>query len=110
MLEKELKQLWYRRLAETGYHDIEQEDGSLKAWDSFRFQNKQIEAKREYFLRALDLLNTYSFDNPTHHRIWELHCNGASKRKIEREIMNLTPTYKRSQIGNILTVIAAQII
>ena len=117
---EKLKEIWYQKLADTGFEDAEdtsQSDHPLKNWHSYNFtknsnKNKyeKMDEKRQYYLQATTLIETYSFENPTHKIIWQYHCDGFSKRKIERLIVNLEPSYKREQIGNIINFIASSII
>lgn len=117
---EDLKRIWYAKIKEANpdWRDVETEDGSsLKEWDSHNFSKKSkehihqtMQLTQDYYLRANELLNSYSFDNPTHKRIWELHSSGLSKRKIEPLISNMNPSYKREQIGNIIKIIEGAIV
>ncbi len=114
---EDLKQHWYAQLKDNGFQDAEDTshpDYPLKTWHSFKWRNtpdQKTIATREYYSKAIQVLETYSFDNPTHKIIWELHCEGLSKRKIETFIVknNCNPSYKREQIGNIINIIAGSI-
>lgn len=116
---KELREIWYAKLRESGFKDVEDQDNPdlpLKRNADFEgrpfTQSKiqKIELTREYYIKAMELTATYSFDNPTHKTIWELHCEGYSRRKIEKEISNHIPTYLQAQIGNIIGLIASEIL
>lgn len=113
---KKLTKLWYGKLKESGFDDIEDtrhKDSPLFVWHSLKWQQcspEKVEAIQTYYAQANDLLNTYEFENETHRKIWELHCEGASKRKIERTISSYEKTYKREQIGNIINLIASTIL
>lgn len=109
---RELQAVWYKKLKEQGFEDIEdtsKSDRPLEAWHSLRFQKVvgvQVDMTQAYYYRAKELLNTYQFKNKTHQRVWELHCEGLSKREIAEEIKNLEKTYKRESIGLIIKNIA----
>lgn len=113
---EELKREWYQKLSDTGFIDAEDTthpDQPLKTWHSFKWRKSETHknnSARDYYLKAMELIETYRFDNNTHKVIWELHCEGLSKRKIEVVIVDYTPTYKREQIGNIIKLIASSII
>lgn len=116
---KELTQIWYKKLKEHGFEDIEDTshpESPIKDWHKFkalrRFKNdpNKLHFTTQYYTQAQNLLHTYNFDSPLHKKIWELHCEGFSKRKIEKAIAHFKPTYKREHIGNIIKLIAAEII
>jgi len=102
------------KLEQSGFKDIEdteRDDVPLKAWHNHRFKHIPIErfvATESYYERAKSLLNTFTFKNDTHRKIWELHCQGVSKRKIVEQIKGLTPCYKRSRVGKIITLLAKE--
>lgn len=108
-----LKKIWYRKLEDSGFDDAENTshpDQPLKTWHSFKFKDAlKLTETSTYYLKAIQLVDTYDFDNSTHRKIWELHCEGYSKRKIEKEITECDPTYKRSQIETIINFIASSI-
>lgn len=112
---EDLKRVWYEKLKQDGFDDCEDTshpDQPLKTWHSFKWKNidsSKANLTLEYHLKAKDLLHTYQFDNPTHKIIWEYHCDGKSKRKIEILIIGLSPSYKRQQIENIINFIASSI-
>lgn len=112
---EELKQHWYKQLSDNGFvdaEDVTHPDSPLKTWHSFKWRNtpdNKSSVTRDYYIKAMALVDTYQFDNPTHKTIWELHCEGLSKRKIEVKIKDFTLTYKREQIGNIINIIAGSI-
>lgn len=108
---RKLNKEWSQKLKESGFEDAEDRnhpESPLKTWHSFKWKGSppaQIEATQAYFAKALEILSIYTFENETHRRIWELHCQGFSKRKIETQISKLIPNYKREQIGNIINFI-----
>ena len=109
---KALQKKWYGKLAKQGFEDIEdtnREDKPLKSLHNHRFYLIPVEqrlATESYYEMARQLLNEYKFKNSTHKRIWELHCQGLSRRKIAKHIKDLAPTYNQSRIGEIVLEIA----
>ncbi len=89
---KELQAEWYRKLAATGFEDIEDHrkaDAPLKSWHDHRFKRTHdvtVESTRTYYERASLLLHNGKFRTPTYRRIWELHSAGMSERKIMVEL------------------------
>lgn len=75
---KSLQAKWYKKLADEGFKDIEKEAQSL----SGRFKSKQVEQIQDYYDKASSFLNDYDFRNLKHKRIWDLHTQGLSTRKI----------------------------
>jgi len=112
---KALQKEWDAKLKASGFDDIEdttREDRPLKAWHNFRFKRTPIvqrEATETYIDSAKALLLTYPFKNPTHRRIWELHCEGKSRREIEEAISGFKKTYKHANIQFIINKIAREI-
>lgn len=110
---KQLKTIWDQKLKESGFVDIENTNHPevpLNDWHTLKRKLKditpdQIEATQEYYTKALHLLSSYEFENETHRSIWVLHTAGKSKRKIEKAIKDLSPSYKREQIANIIKII-----
>lgn len=86
---KELQSEWYNKLKDSGFKDIEQEDGNLKIWNSSFFQRRYppdvFIAKASYYRMAEHFLNAYAFSAPIDKLVWELHSNGISYRGIIRE-------------------------
>lgn len=112
---KDLQAEWYTRLQGEGFIDIEdteRPDAPLKTWHSLKWQNvsrETWESTESYFDQAKELLTTREFETPMHRRIWELHCDGLSKRKIEKELSPEADAYKKSSIGIIIQLIASEI-
>lgn len=107
----------YKILAESDFEDIEDTDKSsrlLKAWHSFRFPSIHLSKRQgleDYYRLAGALLHTFQFEKPIHRFIWELHCEGKSKREIETALQESEhePKYKRETILNIIQKIAQEI-
>ncbi len=112
---KKLQKEWYKKLQEEGFIDIEthsHKDTPLTTWHSLKWKNLSLEVMEttlEYNSMARDLLNTHDFQTETHKRIWELHCDGLSKRKIEKILQTTENPYKREAIGLIIKNIASLI-
>lgn len=113
---KRLEREWYETLRQEGFDDAEDSernwggDRPLKSWHSFRFNAplKERDASA-YYDQAKELLNTFEFKSELHRQIWELHCRGFSKRKIEVAIGNHENGVKREMIGIIIQRIRKEI-
>lgn len=87
---KKLKELWYKKLRDSGFTDIEYSNESLKTVkrsDHFTRKRAQtqyggFERKRDYYYLANHFLNEHAFEKELHKVIWEYHTNGISIRKI----------------------------
>lgn len=83
---KELQREWYKKLKDTGFEEIEQEDGNLKLWACHAFKTHynptSAGAKEEYYRLAGHFLYQYTFESEQERLTWELHSQGKSIREI----------------------------
>lgn len=81
-----LQSIWNKKLAKSGFIDIEDSSGRLKFCDSDRFHHPKVvssyETKREYFRMAGHFLHDYVFTSRKERKIWEMHSNAVSYRNI----------------------------
>ena len=83
------KRYWYRKLARSGFHDIEREGPKYKVEaHTARFNTEAVarswHAKTEYYSMAGQFLNNYKFASRLEKIIWEYHTNGISARNIAK--------------------------
>lgn len=109
---REIEKLWYAKLAEDGFQDIEvisKNKRLLKEWDSNFFRNNfdetQYLATKAYYEEAWILLDEYEFENETHKEIWALHCEGITEREIAKKVT----VYKKSMVHYVITLIAKRV-
>src|SRR5215813_13107079 len=86
-----LKAQWYRKLAKSGFEDIEDDKGQLrKDTSKRRMQSRdrsEIEALAEYYRRAEHwLLERPTPWDPRHRDIWALHSEGLSYGVISKRL------------------------
>lgn len=94
MDQKSLKKLtdkWYKKLARSGFNDVESTPDYLKYWDSRKFQDKLtpavFEAHQRYFELASQLLHDASvWETKQDKRIWEGHCQGHTLTVIAKRV------------------------
>lgn len=89
---RELFQKWNQILEDEGFGDAEDFSlpvPALKQWHNLKWKNPsqtlsadRIKDIKRYYDLADKMLETFVFKSPTHRRIWELHCDGLSIRKI----------------------------
>lgn len=96
---KEQQQIWYKKLKDEGFEDIEQDETHLKVWTSSSFyrrvktdgsyidddKNRLFwDTKAEYYRRAGQFLYEYSFECEYDRKVWELHSEGLSCQEISK--------------------------
>lgn len=86
-----LTKVWYKKLKKSGFEDIEQADGKLKEWHSFKFavagQNAvQIYAKTKFYDSAREMLTKHTFETTQDRKIWALYSEGESARGIAKKL------------------------
>ena len=88
---EELRDTWYKKLKDSGFEDIEQDEDTLKRWDSHYFTKRRNltesggwQAKAAYYSMAGRFLNEYKFDTPLEQAVWEYHANGLGRRDISK--------------------------
>lgn len=82
---KTLKAKWDKKLAKSGFQDIEQEDENLKMWAARPFRDiepVQAEAVAEYYRLAGHFFHEYKFESDLERDIWEMHSQGMPLRTI----------------------------
>lgn len=87
---KKLKAVWDKKLAKSGFNDIEQEDENLKTWTTGilkkRTSIEAYKAKETYFQLAGQFLYSHKFDSKEDMLIWKYHSDGLSSREIVKEL------------------------
>lgn len=82
---KKLQNKWYKKLAKTGFQDIEEDHhGSqkLKHYCSnyfwIQYKPERFNARAEYFVAAGHFLYSYKFESELEKRIWLRHSEGET--------------------------------
>lgn len=116
---KKLQAEWYKKLEQSGFEDIEEEDGSLKEraaryaskYNGTYFQAKKgyYESVEEYYRLATQFLHSHRFKNKREKLIWEMHSNGTSIRNIVKELEKRQyPASKRDSVHKVVKGLAAK--
>jgi hypothetical protein len=103
---KQLRELWYAKLRDDGFSDIEADDDRLKKWSSSAHLQHTVEewqAKEAYYNAACSFLLDHTFETELDHVIWEYYANGMSARNITH-VLNDTKVTKTNR-----TTVAAKI-
>ncbi len=90
---KELQDLWYKKLKDDGFKDIETSEYFLK-WpvegqiqqNLHENRSRYNEAKQDYYRLVGYFLHDYDFKVDKEKLIWEMHAEGLSLRKISMEL------------------------
>lgn len=77
---KKLQAQWDKKLASSGFVDIEKPDGSLT---DGRFRTQQ---KAAYYEEVSHHLWHSEFDSPKHRKIWGLHAEGLTYKQIAKRV------------------------
>ncbi len=90
----ELQAIWYLRLKDEGFVDIETKSGLLS--NSGQYDGKAdhftLTTTREYYLCASEFLVVHEFKTSEEKKIWELYSEGSTFRVIAGEIKK-SPSY-----------------
>lgn len=102
-----LQSKWYNKIKE-GFDDAEDfryPDRPLKSWHKNLLGNVtmlEVEITLDYYCQASELLHSHHFKNDLEKKIWELHCEGLSRLKIQEAIAHIPSAPKQSQVRNII--------
>ena len=91
---KKLFEKWNKKLVKAGHNEIEDFSKSEPTLKSFhdkemykrRITQDEFDSTSKYYSNAVDLLNTYKFTSDFERKVWELHSNGMSVRKIAKQV------------------------
>jgi hypothetical protein len=90
----ELQEQWYKKLKDSGFNDIEQDENYLltSAYNMFNPNRNKVgsiqgvvdrmNSKAEYYRLAGHFLHEFKFPTELEKEIWDLHSQGISHRNI----------------------------
>jgi len=92
-----LKKLWYQKLRESGFKDIERKDGTVGrgAPRVDNLNDVQKQAIQDYYSMCRNFLEEHTFDNEVERFIWSLHSEGTSVRDISNQLQKINITKKK---------------
>lgn len=82
-----VRDVWYKRLKDEGFVDIEHSDGSINSGVPRGISGQDPELRElteEYYNMATQFLNDHEFESELDKVIWEYHTNGLSPRNIAK--------------------------
>jgi hypothetical protein len=85
---KELQKLWYKKLAQKGFKDIEMPDGTLKGQHLTLGNTSQVwaDSVQEYYEAARALNDTNYIVGVKDRTIWRRHSNGETMESIAKKM------------------------
>lgn len=86
---KKLKKKWDKKLADSGFVDIENSNGTLKAESDPRtiaYALTMGESRQVYYRAATMFLVSYDFPSEQDKNIWTMHCEGMGARVIGNQL------------------------
>ena len=119
----ELKKVWYKKLRDSGFTDIEEEDGKLKRYssdflklptpDSRKYsllsdnlKQEMIKNNFEYTVKYYDMaeqfLSSHKFRRVYERLIWKMHSEGISEQVISNELIGKFPELIRRRVHDIV--------
>lgn len=117
---KELQDKWYAKLKKSGFEDIENERGDLKASSTHNLVSHHgeyyadkisfHEGKAEYYRLAGFFLHDKKFESKLDKQIWELHANDRSIREIVTILKKKKIKAYRDQVHIIIQRLAKEMI
>lgn len=112
---KTLQKVWYKKLKENGFEDIEDTSSPreyLKTWHSSYFQVRYtpeiFDLKQEYYRRASQFLHDHTFVDIIQKKIWELHAEGQSVRAISLALEPLGIQMNKDQVHKVVVGLVKQ--
>lgn len=96
-----IKSVWYKKLKDEGFKDIEHDDNSINASSlsrSFKWKDPELrQIVQDYYAMAYHFLNEHAFTNELEKVMWEYHTNGLSIRNIVK-LLNQVSSEKTNRI------------
>jgi transposase-like protein len=119
-----LKREWARKLKESGFEDIEQDEYNLKQWSNkfarpndnitnqyrevnvkpkkIRNKKDEFQGKQDYFYYAVHFLNEHEFESNLQKVIWEYHTERISLRNIAKLLQKVNIEISHESVGKII--------
>ena len=118
---KRLKQLWDKKLKQSGFEDIEYDEDHLKHYVSsglsrrlngatYEVKMQLDESTQEYYRLAGQWLFDHTFNGSRERLIWTLHSNGESFRDIAKQVKTKDYKANKDNINTLITKLAAEML
>lgn len=106
---KTLQKLWYKKLRDAGFEDIEDTNSPkefLKTWHSSyfisRYTAESYERKETYYRLCSHFLWDYAFESNLEREIWRLHSEGMSLRDIAKSLRSKRIKLNKDNVNKII--------
>jgi hypothetical protein len=106
---KDLKDLWYKKLKNSGFEDIERDEYTLKkdlGKNVFRRSNNMVNGswkdKQEYYYQAEHFLTNFIFTTELEKAIWKYHSEGLSYRDIADTLNKVNIKSNRNKVMRVI--------
>lgn len=111
--EKKLQQLWRRKLAKSGFSDIENANGTLKNYDSYRLRemnatNAQLINRQRYYELARQFYWKHMFDTSVEKEVWRMHSEGATFDEIVASVRKVSRSVAHRWVSELSKVMLSQ--
>ena len=86
---QEQKEIWYKRLKDDGFKDLEHDDGTINIGVPRSMQGQDAELRQlvqDYYCMCYYFLNSHRFENELEKVVWEYHTEGLSVRDISKAL------------------------
>lgn len=102
---KALQDKWYKKLSDSGFHDIEYSDGSLESGVPSTISKRlddpnYVEAVQAYYRMASTFLNEHQFKNDTEKLMWSYFSEGMTLREIATALGKIGPKIHHSVVDH----------
>lgn len=98
---KKLQTEWYKKLEDSGFQDVEQDESTLKEW-SLQFLRDRTtrlrESREPYFRLAGHFLHDYQFETDRDRIIWEYHSEGLKVEEIVDTLKKVNLPLSRTRV------------
>jgi hypothetical protein len=98
---EELTSIWYEKLKQKGFEDVEQDPDTLKRWASQyysrRYDEKEFEDKEKYYQLAGQFLYEHKFKSSREQLIWQMHSEGEFIEDIVKAVQKRFRQGKRNR-------------
>lgn len=115
---KQLLAEWNKKLKDSGFEDVEQDNGNLKQWHSVyflaRYKPVQFMLKETYYQMAGSFLNDHPFEDSILGRIdkyiWQRHSEGGTSRKIAEELKSLNIKTNYNKVNKVIKALSDKMV
>lgn len=103
----DLKKIWYKKLKESGFRDIEYDNPLLLIErgypNSADYKDAFLrDATEAYYRMCLHFLNAHEFQNPIEKTMWEYHSEGLGVRAITTTLAKINIKTNRTAVWLII--------